>query len=68
MTNVHPPNRVAHKNRIWYDYPRPHKKGRNDTNDVTTGYFKRGITMIDISLCFKQVSLHDDFAQNSSEN
>ena len=26
MTNVHPPNRVAHKNIIWYDYPCPHKK------------------------------------------
>jgi hypothetical protein len=45
MTNVHPPNRVANKNRIWYDYLCPHKKGRNDRNEVTTGHFKRGITM-----------------------
>jgi hypothetical protein len=41
------------------------KKEKNDTNDVTTGYFLRGITMIDISRGFKQVSLHRDFAQKS---
>ena len=28
MTNVHPPNRFAHKERIWYDYLCPHKKER----------------------------------------
>jgi hypothetical protein len=27
----------------------PIKKKKNDTNDVTTGYFLSGITMIDIS-------------------
>jgi hypothetical protein len=26
MTNVDPPNRFAHKERIWYDYLCPHKK------------------------------------------
>ena len=26
MTNVHPPNRFAHKERIWYDYNVPIKK------------------------------------------
>jgi len=34
-------------------------------NDVTTGDFQKGITMIDISRGFKQVSLPDDFAQTS---
>ena len=36
MTNVHPPNRFVHKERIWYDYLCPHKKEQNDTNDVAT--------------------------------
>jgi hypothetical protein len=26
MTNVHPPNLFAHKERIWYDYICPNKK------------------------------------------
>ena len=26
MTNVHPPNRFAHTERLWYDDRRPHKK------------------------------------------
>jgi hypothetical protein len=26
FTNVHPPNRFAHKEGIWYDYLCPHKK------------------------------------------
>jgi hypothetical protein len=26
MTNVNPPNRFAHKERIWYDFLCPHKK------------------------------------------
>jgi hypothetical protein len=26
MTNFHPPNRLAHKERIWYDYICPHEK------------------------------------------
>jgi hypothetical protein len=26
LTNVHPPNRFAHKEGIWYDYLCPHKK------------------------------------------
>ena len=43
----------------------PIKKKKNDTNDVTTGNFLRGITMIDISRGFKQVSLHRDLAQKS---
>ena len=34
-----PDNRVAHKERIWYDYLCPHNKRRNDTNDITTGDF-----------------------------
>ena len=65
VTNVHQPNRFAHNERIWHDYLCPHKKEKNDTNDVTTGYFLRGIIMIDISRGFKQVSLHRDFAQKS---
>jgi hypothetical protein len=63
VTNVHHPNRFAHRERIWYDYVCPHQKEKNDTNDVATGYFFRKIIMIDISGGFKQVSLPRDFAQ-----
>ena len=64
VTNVQQPNRFAHKERIWYDYICPPKKEKKDTNDVTTGYFLRGITMIDISRGFKQVGLPRDFAKS----
>jgi hypothetical protein len=47
VTNVHHPNRFAHRERIWYDYVCPHQKEKNDTNDVTTGYFFRKIIMIE---------------------
>ena len=63
VTNVHQPNRFAHKERIWYEYHCPHKKEKK--YDVTTGYFLRGITMIDISRGFKQESLLRDFAKKS---
>ena len=68
VTSVHHPNRFAHRERIWYDYVCPHQKEKNDTNDVTTGYFFRKIIMIDISDGYKQVSLPRDFAQMSWEN
>jgi hypothetical protein len=49
VTNVHHPNRFAHRERIWYDYACPHqKKKKHDTNDVATGYFFRKLIMIDI--------------------
>jgi hypothetical protein len=53
---------------FWYDYVCPHQKEKNDTNDVTTGYFFRKIIMIDISGRFKQVSLPRDFAQTNLRN
>jgi hypothetical protein len=65
VTNVHQPNSFAQKERIGYDYLCPHKKEKNDTNDVTIGYFFRRITMIDVSRGFKQVSLPRDFVQKS---
>jgi hypothetical protein len=46
----------------------PIKKKKNDTNDVTTECFWRGIAMIDIYRGFKEVSLPRDFAQKSWEN
>ena len=41
MTNVHPPNRFAHKERIWYDYICPHIK-EEKTQATTRHEIRKG--------------------------
>ena len=65
FTNVLPPNRFAHKEDIFVLTKKKSITFRKDTNDVTTGHLYREISMIDISRGFKQVSLHDNFAQTA---
>jgi hypothetical protein len=64
-TNVHQPTVLHTKKEYGMIIFVPQKIEKNDTNDVTTGYFLRRITMIDISRGFKQVSLPRDFGQKS---